>query len=536
MSLTVKALSYSGWESLRTLLESLGCEELSAESIENWDSVNTLVSNQLVLVLHRRPERIIATAMAAGQTAQQAIAEWKAQAEQLLAWLKRNRRSATVVEVDALLSAPETIEKLCDWLNIRCPRHLPVLPEEVQSSLEISDLDLLLASQLMRQHEGGKELLGLLEASTLPLGESSFAEPLFNIEQLATQQEESKQALEQLHTTQEELERLSILKAELDLQLVAKEKDAASVIEQLESTRGQLKIQQENSNLLLEQLHTTQEELERQQILKAELGLQLVAKEKDAASVIEQLESTRGQLKIQQEDSNLLLEQLHTTQEELERQQILKAELGLQLVAKEKDAASVIEQLESTRGQLKIQQEESNLLLEQLHMVQEELEQTCNRQQHLEAARKDEDAVLAVANGEIAKLHNELNSIKASRFYRLLKRAETTPQRKTSTNKRKLQRNIRKLNDSPLFDANWYQMTYADVAQQKMEPARHYIKFGAAEGRDPSPHFNTSWYLQVNPDVADSGINPLIHYMEHGEAEGRAAKPEEQNHLPGPRG
>lgn len=424
MSLTVKALSYSGWESLRTLLESLGCEELSAESIENWDSVNTLVSNQLVLVLHRRPERIIATAMAAGQTAQQAIAEWKAQAEQLLAWLKRNRRSATVVEVDALLSAPETIEKLCDWLNIRCPRHLPVLPEEVQSSLEISDLDLLLASQLMRQHEGGKELLGLLEASTLPLGESSFAEPLFNIEQLATQQEESKQALEQLHTTQEELERLSILKAELDLQLVAKEKDAASVIEQLESTRGQLKIQQE----------------------------------------------------------------------------------------------------------------ESNLLLEQLHMVQEELEQTCNRQQHLEAARKDEDAVLAVANGEIAKLHNELNSIKASRFYRLLKRAETTPQRKTSTNKRKLQRNIRKLNDSPLFDANWYQMTYADVAQQKMEPARHYIKFGAAEGRDPSPHFNTSWYLQVNPDVADSGINPLIHYMEHGEAEGRAAKPEEQNHLPGPRG
>jgi hypothetical protein len=51
-----------------------------------------------------------------------------------------------------------------------------------------------------------------------------------------------------------------------------------------------------------------------------------------------------------------------------------------------------------------------------------------------------------------------------------------------------------------------------------MNPLRHYIGWGAAEGRDPNPHFDSDWYLERNPDVAVAGANPLSHYIHCGSA------------------
>ncbi len=76
-----------------------------------------------------------------------------------------------------------------------------------------------------------------------------------------------------------------------------------------------------------------------------------------------------------------------------------------------------------------------------------------------------------------------------------------------------------------LFDADWYLQTYPDVAQAGLNPLRHYLEHGAAEGRDPSPLFSTRWYLQTYPDVAQAGLNPLRHYLDHGAAEGRLPRP-----------
>ena len=78
-----------------------------------------------------------------------------------------------------------------------------------------------------------------------------------------------------------------------------------------------------------------------------------------------------------------------------------------------------------------------------------------------------------------------------------------------------------------LFDRNWYLERYPDVAAgaDKLDPLRHFIHHGAAEGRDPNPLFDTSWYLESNPDVARAGDNALAHYFEHGAAEGRDPSP-----------
>ena len=78
---------------------------------------------------------------------------------------------------------------------------------------------------------------------------------------------------------------------------------------------------------------------------------------------------------------------------------------------------------------------------------------------------------------------------------------------------------------SSLFSADWYLARYPDVAAAGMDPLEHYLRHGAAEGRDPGPDFCTGAYLRRYPDVAQAGVNPLLHYLMHGQSEGRDAGP-----------
>jgi hypothetical protein len=112
----------------------------------------------------------------------------------------------------------------------------------------------------------------------------------------------------------------------------------------------------------------------------------------------------------------------------------------------------------------------------------------------------------------------------------------------------------------PLFDSAYYLAAYPDVAAAGMDPYRHYLRFGIAEGRmpnawfdtryylsqvrgrprdptrhyllfgaaaglDPHPLFETRWYLERYPDVARSRMNPLRHYLAYGVKEGRETAP-----------
>ncbi len=67
---------------------------------------------------------------------------------------------------------------------------------------------------------------------------------------------------------------------------------------------------------------------------------------------------------------------------------------------------------------------------------------------------------------------------------------------------------------SGLFDTDWYLAQNPDVAAAGIDPLVHYLRHGAAEGRDPNPLFDTDWYLAQNPDVAAAGTNPLAHYLQ----------------------
>lgn len=84
---------------------------------------------------------------------------------------------------------------------------------------------------------------------------------------------------------------------------------------------------------------------------------------------------------------------------------------------------------------------------------------------------------------------------------------------------------IREIENSMLFNEQYYVATYPDVSASGMEPAVHYYLYGWKEHRNPSADFCTAHYLYDNADVAKSGINPLLHYLKWGEKEGRVAWP-----------
>ena len=80
---------------------------------------------------------------------------------------------------------------------------------------------------------------------------------------------------------------------------------------------------------------------------------------------------------------------------------------------------------------------------------------------------------------------------------------------------------LNKIRRSGLFDEHWYLENNPDVAQAKVKPGLHYLRYGGIEGRDPSPDFSSKFYLDTYEDVKKAGINPLIHYLRYGRKEGR---------------
>ncbi len=80
------------------------------------------------------------------------------------------------------------------------------------------------------------------------------------------------------------------------------------------------------------------------------------------------------------------------------------------------------------------------------------------------------------------------------------------------------------IRESGMFDPTWYLERYPDVGGPGMDPALHYVRHGAEEGRNPSADFETRFYLEQYPDVAASGVNPFWHYIKFGQKEGRVAR------------
>ena len=236
---------------------------------------------------------------------------------------------------------------------------------------------------------------------------------------------------------------------------------------------------------------------------------------KDAANLL--IESMR-ELYQSKEESQILIEQLTRTQIEVAKLTSLKR-------AKE---ASL--------------EQDISVLTSQLFVLQYQLEMgggltSSNKSKGIaaQAARNNE---LKLENEKLnAKLKRksqaekqlrlqvaELRSIKQSPSWKVTKSIDKLNAKvsRNAKQRRELLENVALVYSSDYFDADWYLSTYKDVKESGVDPAEHYLVFGAKEGRRPSAEFDGDWYLKRNTDVAKSGMNPLLHFLKYGKDEKRA--------------
>lgn len=236
---------------------------------------------------------------------------------------------------------------------------------------------------------------------------------------------------------------------------------------------------------------------------------------KDAASLL--IESMR-ELYQSKEESQILIEQLTRTQIEVAKLTSLKC-------AKE---ASLVQDI--------------SVLTSQLFVLQHQLEMDGG----LTSSNKSKDIAAQAAKNKELKLENEklnaklkrksqaekqlrlqvaeLRSIKQSPSWKVSKSIDKLNAKvsRNAKQRRELLENVALVYSSDYFDADWYLSTYKDVKESGVDPAEHYLVFGAKEGRRPSTEFDGDWYLKRNTDVAKSGMNPLLHFLKYGKDEKRA--------------
>ena len=210
-----------------------------------------------------------------------------------------------------------------------------------------------------------------------------------------------------------------------------------------------------------------------------------------------------------------------------------------------KAAEQKLQRLENSRQTLESEkrevEHENELLVVQVHQVQQDLEYYFLEYQKANRTALDRDGKSKAQKEQLEKLVAERNKYMSltveheqnirclnkqiAKLHKTLAWRMTAPLRSVKE-KLEIRSQIKLLHSSDLFDEEWYLAEYHDVAAEGIDPVLHYLKHGASEERNPSQSFDTRFYLDNNPDVAASGMNPLVHFLRYGKAEGRTGSPQ----------
>jgi hypothetical protein len=488
--------------------------------------------NARFLLFYTRAEIALASAIEKSADPDEFIKVWSQANQRLIQFQRRYRDRALLFDSEAVASKPSEFAQSCLLIGLEPTEIETDLPET--PVLYPGSIERLIARHLLSDAADVLSLQDELEASATPLGSheggksqnltkviDAYLQHSANLDRVTRDRDENAQLAE------DRQQQLKVIKAERDKKVKAVKaglgqlkqlKQEAEVVQQ-----AKLETKQE-SELLLLQLHQVQKELEaifldKQQLEKdqkiAEAEYKKLKKLNDKVSSEQETnktllaETTKNLDELKQQNSKLSSEHQTNKQNLTDTNKIL-GELKQELNKTKQDA----ELRNKTQSEIT---QENELLLLQLHQVQEELERYYLLYQ--ESTKKAE-----LAEAETAKLATEQEDEIAS-----IEKVEDTNSTgflgvfggSKAKAKKRMQEKIRLVNESGLIDKKWYLSQYPDVAEANYEPVKHYLRFGAAEERDPSPDFSTSYYIRSNPDILKSGVNPLVHYIRFGRDEGR---------------
>ena len=264
----------------------------------------------------------------------------------------------------------------------------------------------------------------------------------------------------------------------------------------------------------------------------------------NAVAKIRSLEEKKGSLRVQNltaaKVKNFLTSEINLIHKKLSRTREIN-NLRLQKLAKQyrdlstnkleiHDLNHKISELRNCQNLLNLQNFQLNQALSELQSENIKLKvDNSTLSENLSSITKQLGNVLGATHKYQADLSRIINS-KKWQFLVSITALLTTPKRIASVfrlseiNRRKTYKQVYKvIQESNLFDPEWYLDNYEDLVGKVLDPLDHYIKYGSHEGRNPSLYFDTSLYLQLYPDVNPLAYEPLLHYITHGKKEGRIA-------------
>jgi hypothetical protein len=328
-------------------------------------------------------------------------------------------------------------------------------------------------------------------------------------DQLALEKQQSEASHRELeHNIQERFNELAIL-ANLMVERDQNLEAAQAEIEQ--STLDKSCLQQENDILRNEGTHqqTLVHELTQQNDTLSELIRQ---RDEECSHLKNNIEERFRELA---EMAKILIERdksLETTQAEIEQSKQASAQLQ--------------QEIENLRHEGTLQQATIHEIAQQKDTLSELIRQrevACDHlrnnveQRFRELAELSKMYLASEQRGEVAVADNI--KLKKSISWKTTAPLRLTSQmfKKMGKQERVLRNARKKILQSGLFDKDYYLKTYPDVAACEMDPIRHYLIFGAKEGRNPNASFNTNNYLSRYPDlISDNNkTNPLIHYLKY---------------------
>ena len=546
------------------------------------------------LLFYRNPIVGLSLAINQGLLISDYINNWLGSARCLIGFQKLNRENSLLIDYDAFLEYPHEILKYLNKIGIEASAEC-FSGIDLPSNTVINDSGFLAGSILVGQHRELKQTLSELQASSVLFRE--WSKPSLNqafssieqyqkmisqfnsheqlVQELLTQVEKQSNAIQLLEAesnetrvrltkTQNVSEQLLIENKENEqvlLSLKEKELEAHELkIALTETQREKSSVQSENELLLL-QLHQVQEELEQTFIQKKQgegeskkmsdlietQEKQLETLNKENAALKQNSEKQTHQSHEFESENELLLLQLHQVQEELEQTFIQKKQgegeskkmsdlietQEKQLETLNKENAALKQNSEKQTHQSHEFESENELLLLQLHQVQEELEHYFSENQKLQDSIKIENeqqnstirklkATVVTRTDNKAKRKINKNDLKAL-FHRSWYQKQVgkvfRPFSHYLSNGKKNQ-----FSPHPLFDAKYY-IEHNQLENLKENPLTHFLTIGVEHGLSPHPLFDLEWYIKINPDIHESDKNPLVHYLKFGGFEDRDPSP-----------
>jgi GT2 family glycosyltransferase/glycosyltransferase involved in cell wall biosynthesis len=323
--------------------------------------------------------------------------------------------------------------------------------------------------------------------------------------------QEGQRSIHELSATREELttreQRVGMLAGEVE----AARAEAARLGSELEGARAAGREREQDTARLARELDAARQFLRDSQTEVLRLAGEIDAARQEGQRSIHELSAALEELTTREQRINMLAGEVETARAEAAR---LGSELEWARAAgreREQDATRLAREFDAARQFLRDSQAEVQRLSGEIDEVRREDQ------------RKGDQ--LTVARGEIAfrdrrigELSSELAPLRNGKvgvFRRLTQRL-----RRANVRDKTHQWEYDLIRKSKLFDALWYLKRYPDVAAAGNDPLWHYIRFGAAENRDPHPLFDTKWYRTQAVDLVELAVSPLAHYVSSGVVRG----------------